>query len=125
MKDILIITTILLLFKGGLALASQLVVKDAQALTSAKYVVLGRVTTSTFDQNKFTGMMEIAIIETLKGKTERKSLKLPVDKTPISGFDLLLNKGDVAVFFIRELQDGKAVLIAPGASASFSQEYFK
>lgn len=104
--------------------ASELVTQDAKSLSLSKYVVIGRVTSTSYDEKKFTGTMDIAVIDTLKGKIEQKSLKIPVDKNPISGFDVLLNKGDVAVFFIRELNDAKASLVAPGAIATFLQEYY-
>ncbi len=105
--------------------ADQLVPKDASSLAAAKYVIVGKITSTSFDPQKGTGAMQAAVIAVLKGKLEMKSLKFPVDKNPLSGFDVLLNKGDVAVFFIREVKEGNAHLVAPGASATFPPDYFR
>lgn len=113
-----------LIFVSCLADASQLVKQEAKSLALAKYVVLGKVTSVSYNEKKFAGLMQVEVLETLKGIVRGKILTLPVDRNPISGFDLLLKKDDVAVFFIRELKDEKAYLIAPGASATFSREYF-
>ncbi len=125
MKMFSMLTAFVLLGVGLPTQASQLVTQDARSLATANYVVLGRVTSVSYDQKKFSGSTEVAVIEIIKGKIQAKTLKIPVDKNPLDGFDVLLNKGDVAVFFFREVKDGKADLVAPGAHGTFSPEYFK
>lgn len=125
MKIFSILVTTLFLCVGAVAEASQLVTQEATSLKNAKYVILGKVMFTSFDQKKFTGFMQVDVLDILRGKVAAKSLKFPVDKNPMSGFDVLLNKGDIAVFFISEVKDGEASLIAPGAGAVFSKEYFK
>jgi hypothetical protein len=98
---------------------------EANSLNSATYIIIGKVTAASFDQKKFRGIMEIAALSSLKGNFNSKSFKVNVDKNPMDGFDVLLNKNDVAVFFVRKIEDGMAQLIVPGASATFPKEYFK
>lgn len=123
MKIIFLLAISLPLLSWEPAQGSQLVAAKAHSLMEAKYVILGKVKSNTFNQSKFMGLMEVSIIEILKGKTELKTLSFPVDMNSLNGFDALLKEGDIAVFFVREVKDGKAYLVAPGASATFSKTY--
>lgn len=105
--------------------AGQLTTFEANSLNSAKYIIIGKVTATSLDQKKFRGVMEVTALSSLKGNFDSKSFKVIVDTNPLDGFDVLLNKNDVAVFFVRKIENGIAQLIAPGASAIFPKGYFK
>ena len=125
MKIASVFAVFLLLSLSSLAGADQLLVQNVKSLASAKYVIVGKVASLSYDPKKFVGTMEVSVVETLKGKLEPKSLSFPVDNNPLNGFDVVLKKGDIAVFFIREVNGTKAHLIAPGAAATFPERYFE
>lgn len=106
------------------ATASELVPQDSSSLLGrSRFVVIGKVIESEFNPTEHKGSFTVAVQAVLKGRVDRKTLTFPVDKKPLDGFDVLLEKGEVGVFFVREIKSSNARLAFPGASAVFPKGY--
>lgn len=107
------------------SIASELVPFSAAHLNKSNYIFVGKITDIKAKQKNGFFESTIQVISVIKGKIKQTSLKFVMDTDSLTGFDILLKKDDLAIFFASSIEGKYLKLVAPGATPTLSNIHFK
>jgi len=105
--------------------ASEIASIDVSKLNSlSTHIVIGEVISVT-SNNSGLDDVRVGIGSILKGKTEEKIFNIQLQSAGVKDFDPKFKQGDVAVFFLKSLANGRGEKASHGSVATFTKLNFK
>ena len=110
--------------------ASSIPALKIDSLASLSHIiVIGKVTNleiidDTYERGYQLHEATVKIVSSLKGTIELRSFVLPLRLGGMKGFDRSLQPGDIGVFFLSYIKDGRGELSYPQAIAMLEKTFF-